>query len=166
MSAASATTIGAGIVGLTMVTGLFWGWAFSAMPGLRSVDDRTYVASMQPINRAILNPMFLVAFTGTVVVLAVAALTTFLAGDTRRAWWITAAAVTYTVGVFGVTVAGNVPLNDALDAFAPAGADDAGFAAARRAYEGPWNRLHVIRSALGVLAVVFAATAALTPTED
>ena len=46
-----------------------------------------------------------------------AAVTTFRAGDTRRAWWITAATATYTLGVFGVTGAGNVPLNDALDAF-------------------------------------------------
>ena len=165
MNAASNISIGLGIVGLTMITGLFWGWTFSAVPGLRSVDDRTYVAAMQSINRAILNPMFLVAFTGTVIVLAAAAFTTFRAGDTGRAWWITTAAVTYTIGVVGVTVAGNVPLNDALDAFVP-GADDAAFAAARSAYEGPWNRLHAIRSGLGVLAVVFAVTAALTPTQD
>lgn len=161
----STISVGLGIVGLTMVTGLFWGWAFSALPGLRRVDDHTYVTSMQSINRAILNPVFLAAFVGTALVLAVAATITFVAGDTRRAWWITAAAVTYTIGVFGVTVAGNVPLNDALDAFDPAGADEAAFAAAREAYEGPWNRLHAIRSALGVLAVVFAATAALTPAE-
>jgi uncharacterized membrane protein len=166
MSAASTTTIGAGIVGLTMVTGLFWGWAFSVMPGLRTVDDRTYVATMQSINRAILNPMFLGVFSGTVAVLAGAAFLTFRAGDVRRAWWITAAAVTYAVGVFGVTAAGNVPLNDELDAFAPSTADDVAFAAAREDYEDPWNRLHLLRSTLGVLAVAFAATAALTPTED
>ena len=65
MSSASAATIGVGIVGLTMITGLFWGWTFSVMPGLRSVDDRTYVTTMQSVNRAILNPMFLVVFTGT-----------------------------------------------------------------------------------------------------
>ena len=166
MTTTSTITIGAVLVGLTLITGLFWGWAFSVMPGLRSVDDRTYVATMQSVNRAILNPMFLVAFAGTVIVLALAAVTTFRAGDTRRAWWITAATATYTLGVFGVTGAGNVPLNDALDAFTSAGSDDTAVSEARRAYEGPWNRLHAIRSVLGVLAVVFATTAALTPTED
>lgn len=166
MSSASAATIGVGIVGLTMITGLFWGWTFSVMPGLRSVDDRTYVTTMQSVNRAILNPMFLVVFTGTLAVLVAAAFTTFRAGDSRRACWITAATATYAFGVFGITAAGNVPLNDALDAFAIAGAHDDALAAARGAYEGPWNRLHAIRSALGVLAVVFATTAALTATED
>ena len=62
MSTTSAITIGAGLVGLTMVTGLFWGWTFSVMPGLHSVDDRTHVATMQSVNRAILDPTFLVAF--------------------------------------------------------------------------------------------------------
>jgi uncharacterized membrane protein len=163
---ASAATIGAGIVGLTMITGLFWGWTFSVMPGLRLVDDRTYVSTMQSVNRAILNPMFLLAFVGTMVVLAAAAFATFRAGDTRRAWWITAAAITYAFGVFGVTAAGNVPLNDALDAFVLDGARERDLIEARAAYEGPWNRLHAARSVLGVLAVVFAATAALTPTEE
>jgi len=149
MSSASAAAIGAGIVGLTMITGLFWGWTFSVMPGLRSVDDRTYVTTMQSVNRAILNPMFLVVFTGTLAVLVAAAFTTFRAGDTRRAWWITAATATYAFGVFAI-----------------AGAHDDELTAARGAYEGPWNRLHAIRSALGVLAVVFATTAALTATED
>lgn len=130
------------------------------------VEDSTYVGAMRSINRAILNPMFLVVFVGTVFVLATAVFTTFWAGDVRRAWWVTAAAATYIFGVVGVTVVGNVPLNDALDGFVPTGANADEFAEARRAYEGPWNRLHALRSALGVLAVAFAATAALTPTED
>lgn len=166
MTTTSTITIGAGLVGLTLITGLFWGWAFSVMPGLRTVDDRTYVATMQSVNRSILNPMFLVAFAGTVIVLTAAAVATFRAGDTRRAWWITAAAATYTLGVFGITGAGNVPLNDALDAFDATGSDDTALRRARRSYEGPWNRLHLIRSAFGVLAVVFATVAALTPTQD
>lgn len=160
---ASTVVIGAGIVGLTLVVGLFWGWAVSAVPGLRTVDDRVYVLAMQSINRAILNPVFLVAFTGTVVVLIAASALSVWAGDGRRAWFITAAAVTYTFGVFGVTVAGNVPLNDRLESFAADRADQEALADARAAYEGPWNRLHVVRSTLGVLAVALAVAAASTP---
>lgn len=166
MKTASLITIWVGIVGLALVAGLFWGWAVSAMPGLRKVDDRTYVDAMQSINRAILNPIFLVVFTGTVLALIAASVTTFLAGHTRRGMWITAATVVYVMGVFGVTVAGNVPLNDELDAFAAAGAGDQAYAQARDDYEGPWNRLHVVRSVLGVVAIGLAAVAALTPVDD
>lgn len=166
MSTLSIISTAVGIVGSGLIAGLFWGWNFSALPGLRSVDDRTYVTAMQSINRSILNPMFLITFVGTVIVLAVAALAGFQAGHSRRAWWLTAAAVTYAIGVFGVTVAGNVPLNDQLDRFDLPGATTETIATARHDYEGPWNRLHRVRSGLSVLVVALAATAALTPTAD
>ena len=79
---------------------------------------------------------------------------------------MTSAAVTYALGVVGITVAGNVPLNDRLDAFDIAGGTDATIAGACRDYEGPWNRLHYVRSALSVLVVALASVAALTPSED
>ena len=77
MDAASAILITLGTIGSGLIVGLFWGWALSVMPGLRQVDDRTYVATMQSANRAILNPFFLVVFAGTVAVLVAAAVTTF-----------------------------------------------------------------------------------------
>ena len=47
-----------------------------------------------------------------------------------------------------------------------AGATDGTIAAARHDFEGPWNRLHYIRSTLSVLVVALASVAALTPSED
>lgn len=159
-------TIAASILGSALITGFFWGWGVSAIPGLAKVSDRTYVSSMQSINKAILNPMFLIVFVGSVFLLVLAVIVAFANGDTRRGWWLTAAAVAYTVGVVGLTMVGNVPLNDQLEAFDSTGGTDADFAAARRDYEGPWNRLHYIRSTVGVFAVVFASVAALAGTED
>ena len=121
---------------------------------------------MQSVNRAILNPMFLLVFMGSTFVLAGAAVASFWTGETRRGWWMTSAALTYALGVFGITAAGNVPLNSKLDAFDLAGGTDATIAAARRDSEGPWNRLHYIRSTLSVLVVALASVAALTPSED
>ena len=110
--------------------------------------------------------MFLLVFMGSTLVLAGAAVASFVAGETRRGWWMASAAVVYAVGVFGVTAAGNVPLNNTLDAFDLAGGTDASIAEARHDYEGPWNRLHYVRSTLAVLVVGLASTAALTPSED
>ncbi len=145
-----------------MTAGFFWGWGVSAVPGLSKVGDRTYVDAMQTINRAILNPAFLVVFVGSVVVLLVATIAAFAAGEDRRGWWLGAATVVYTFGVFGITAGGNVPLNNALDRFDPSRADDAAYGTARREYERPWNRLHYVRSTLGVVALLFASIAALT----
>ena len=162
----SMLAIGSGIMGSGLIAGFFWGWSVSAARGLARVSDRTYLSTMQSVNRAILNPMFLLVFMGSTFVLAGAAIASFWTGETRRGWWMTSAAVTYALGVFGITVAGNVPLNNKLDAFDLAGGTDATIAAARRDYEGPWNRLHYIRSTLSVLVVALASVAALTPSED
>ena len=158
--------IGAAIIGSGLTAGFFWGWSVSAVRGLARVSDRTYVSTMQAVNRAILNPMFLLVFMGSTLVLAGAAVAAFWTGEARRGWWMTSAAVTYALGVVGITVAGNVPLNDRLDAFDIAGGTDATIAGARRDYEGPCNRLHYVRSALSVLVVALASVAALTPSED
>ncbi len=158
----STVMIALAIISSGLTAGFFWGWGVSSIPGLARVSDRTYVDAMQTINRAILNPMFLLVFAGSVVILVLAAIAAFAAGDDRRGWWLTGSAVVYTFGVFGITAGGNVPLNNALDRFDTGRADDAAYATARKSYEGPWNRLHFVRSTLAVVALLFASIGALT----
>src|SRR5215211_6149260 len=64
----------------------------------------------------------------------------------------------YLLGPVGTTMAGNVPLNDALARVEPADAD----AAARwRDYARRWTALNHLRVALGVAAAVLLAAAAV-----
>ena len=55
------------------------------------------------------------------------------------------------LGTFGVTVLGNVPLNNALDAIdlSHLGIDQ--LSEFRQDYELKWNRLHMIRTVFAVL---------------
>ena len=153
--------LGSAIVSCGLMAGLFFGWVVSVIPGLAGLSDRHYVATMQSINRAIVNPLFVVFFIGTVIALAAAAVVHFRHGQTRRGWWLASAAVTYAVGVLGVTVARNIPLNDALDTFDLGAADDAAVAVRRQTYERSWNRWHNLRTAANVVAFSLAAIAAL-----
>lgn len=157
----TAALLVAGVVASGLIAGLFWGWAVAVGPGLAKVNDRTYVATMQAINVAIINPIFLTAFVGTIFVLAAASALSFGAGDVRRASWLAAAAGTYVVAVFGVTVGGNVPLNNQLEAFDLAAATDSQVSAARDAYERPWNRFHSIRTIASSVALALAAAGAM-----
>lgn len=127
-----------GTVTTGLVAGLFLAFSTAVMPGLARTDDRTFVAAMQAINVAILNPVFLTLFVAPLGCLAVAAFT----GPAR--WWVVAALVLYVANV-AITQAGNIPLNDALLA---AGTPDgpAGWEAARTAFEDQWNRLHLVRT--------------------
>ena len=97
-------------MGLTAgVCGLY---AYAIMPGLGNTDDRTFVGAFQAIDRAIINPWFMLSFIGALLFTAVSA---FLNPGRRILPWVLAALVLYVV-VFAITVAVNVPMNDALKA--------------------------------------------------
>lgn len=138
------STLIAGTVGTGLVGGLFFAFATAVMPGLGRANDQTFVTSMQGINEAILNPVFLTTFVAPIICLGVAAFT----GPARL--WVIAALVLY-VATFAITSAGNVPLNDALAAVG-ATRDTSTLEAARKAFEDPWNRLHLVRTATSIAA--------------
>ncbi|MEL6274538.1 MAG: DUF1772 domain-containing protein, partial [Bacteroidota bacterium] len=121
----------------------------SVIPGTRKVVDLNYLESMQSINRAILNPAFFLVFMGSPLVLAVSTFQQINSGSIF--WFLLAATITYLFGTFGVTVLGNVPLNDALDTLPLEEVGEAKITAFRKSYEGKWNRLHLIRTVFSVL---------------
>ena len=109
--------------GTGVVTGLFVAFALAVMPGLRTTDDGVFLSAMQRINVAIVNPLFLLAFLGSPLLLLVATVV-----GPRNAW-LWAALALHLVG-FAVTPAVNVPLNNALDAASRAGSRPRGVRAA------------------------------------
>lgn len=146
MSTATETLRTTLLVGSAVTVGLQAGtyvaFAVGVMPGLARVDDRTFVSTMQQVNLAIVNPLFLATFVGApLLAVALAALAT----PAARPWAVAAALLAVATAV--VTVVGNVPLNDAL---AAAGPD---LAAARDRFEASWVRLNAVRAATGTLAL-------------
>ena len=135
-----------------LIAGLFYAWACSVTPGLARVPDQTYIAAMQSMNRAILNPVFFITFLGTALLLP---LSTYLHyGHPIRFWLLLTATILYIIGVFGVTMVGNVPLNDALDAFPLYTASAQEIAALRARFETPWNNLNLIRTVASVVTII------------
>lgn len=144
-----------------LIAGLFYGWIVSVVPGLRNVSDQNYVATMQSINVSIVNPVFVVPFMLTPVIVLVAAIAEWRAGNERRAVVLGAAAAAYVVGVLGVTIGGNIPLNDSLDQFVLDGSTPSDLATRRSSYENPWNQWHLVRTIASVLAFGLTAAAAI-----
>ena len=158
--------LGSGIVSTGLVSGLLYGWTVSVIPGLRRTTDIAYVGTMQHINHTIINPAFVIPFMGIPLVLGAAAITQFRAGDTRRGWMLTSAAATYVVGVLGVTIGRNVPLNDALDAFSIGQSNESSLRDRRLTYEQPWNRWHSLRTAASIASFGLASVAALVAADS
>src|SRR5947209_4228225 len=55
-----------------LMAGLFFAYSCSVLPGLAATDDRSFVQTMQWINRRILNGWFLTAFLGSMVLIVAA----------------------------------------------------------------------------------------------
>jgi uncharacterized membrane protein len=126
------------------VAGLFFAYACSVMPGLARSSDRTLVETMQNINRAIINPWFLLPFVGSMALVALAAVLAWLGQGWPALPWIIAALVVYVVA-FLITMRFNVPLNNELDA---AGEPDriADLASVRERFEDRWIMWNVVRA--------------------
>ena len=149
------------VASTALMAGLWFAWAVSVIPGTLLVSDRTYVTTMQNINRAIINPGFILPFLLTPALLAIAGVAQWRSGDQRRGGLLLAAGGTYLVGVLGVTFGGNVPLNNALDRVPLADSSDAELHRARATYERPWNRWHRARTVANLAALTIALIAVI-----
>src|SRR3954462_3759432 len=130
--------------------GTYFTWATGVMPGLAKGDDRTFVDAVQQMNIAIVNPVFIATFLGAPVLAGAAAV---FAGSQARSWAI--AATVLAVGTLVISFAGNIPLNDALQAAGPVDKIK-DLAAVRADFESLWVKLDIGRcltsaGALGAL---------------
>lgn len=142
----------ASLLAATMTTGLMAGvygiYSNAFMPGLAKADDKTFVGAFQAVDRAILNPVFLLlGFLGAAVFTVLAGL---LSLKEKALPWIAVAFVLYLITMI-VTMAVNVPMNDALKAAGDPNTIDV--AAARAAFdEAKWQSFNLIRVALSTVA--------------
>lgn len=142
-------------VGLT--AGLLFGFACAVMPGLARADDRTFVAAFQAIDRAIINPLFLVVFTGAVL-LPAGAVVLHLFGDQRSGLPWTVAALALSLVTVVITRAVHLPLNARIQS---AGDPDQvrDLAAVRAAFAPRWVRWNLVRTATSTAALACLALA-------
>jgi uncharacterized membrane protein len=156
MNALRAVSLMAATITMGLVAGVFGLYTHTIMPGLAKTDDRTFVGAFQAIDRAIINPWFMAGgFLGALVFTVVAAVAQL--GQDALAW-VAAALVLYLV-VFVITIAVNVPRNDALKA---AGAPDdiPDLAAVRASFdEARWRRWNLVRTVASTTAFALLAWA-------
>lgn len=152
--------LAAASVAAGLVAGVFLTFSDFVMRSLGAAAPVAGMEAMQQINRKVYRSVFMVLLMGMVPVsLAIAAYAAAFAGGAAGAWLIAGAAL-YLIGVFGVTGAGNVPMNKRLDVLDPAGNAALGYWAR---YERDWTRLNHIRTAASAgSAICFLVGAMLT----
>lgn len=133
-----------------LTAGLFYSYSCSVNPGLHALTDLAYLQSMQSINTSIQNGFFFVCFLGLLILLPLNAWSVYRNGSATACWCVLAAVLLYFVGVMGITVFGNIPLNEKLAAFSLSSASPDVLAEMRRTFETPWNYFHLIRTLCAV----------------
>ena len=136
--------LGAAVIAMGLVAGLFYFSSIAVMPALTAADDRTLVDAMQQMIDKIENPAFFLTFLGAPALAAVALVQARRSGAAKSAGWIVAGLALYTVIVV-VTFAVHIPLNEDLRA---AGDPDQieNLAAVRDDFVTPWVAWDIVRA--------------------
>ena len=136
--------LGAAVIAMGLLAGLFYAFDVAVMPALTAADDRTLVDAMQQMIDKIENPAFFLTFLGAPALAAVALLQARRSGAAKTAGWIVAGLALYTVTVV-VTFAFHFPLNDDLkNAGDPARIEN--LAAVRDDFVTPWVAWNIVRT--------------------
>ena len=144
-------------VGSGLIGGFLFGFSNSIMAGLARLPPPQGIAAMQNINIAVINPLFLAAFTGTALLsLGIGGMALMRLGE-AGAMLTLVAAMLYVIGTFGITMAINVPMNDALAAVGP---QDASSGPLWANYLQEWTRWNHVRSVAALAAAALFAIAA------
>ena len=98
-----------------LMAGIFFTWSNAVKPGIGKLSDIEYLRALQSMNRVILNNAFKIMFLGAIIAVALVPVFYFNLYPKNIFWLFVFTLVIYWIGVFGVTVSGNIPLNEILD---------------------------------------------------
>jgi len=136
------TALGSGLLG-----GLFFVFSVCIMTALGRLSPPNGIAAMQSINVTILNGTFLTVFLGTALACAALILASFLSWTPSGSMLALAGSLAFLVGITGVTMVFNVPMNNALDAVRP---DSPEGAAVWQDYLSRWTMWNHVRTIAGL----------------
>ena len=136
--------LGAAVLAMGLLAGLYFFSAIAVMPALTAADDRTLVDAMQQMIVKIENPAFFLVLLGAPALATVALVQARSSDSSTIAGWIIAGLVLYTVMVV-ITFGFNLPLNDELkNAGDPDQIED--LAAVRDDFVTPWVAWDIVRT--------------------
>ncbi len=135
-----------GAISSALVAGIFFAFSNFVMQALGRIPPEQGVAAMQSINITVINPLFMLVFMGTGVLCLALIVGAFFRWEETGSKLVLAASLIYLVGCIGVTMAFNVPLNDALAPLAPASPEAATLWTRYISEWTFWNTVRTVRA--------------------
>lgn len=144
-----------------LVAGFVLLFAIVVMPGIGTLSDRDFLQAFQVIDKVIQNnqPLFLLVWVGSAVILLIAAGLGFWQLEGFRRILIIAAAVIFIAGVQLPTITVNIPLNNRVQTLRLETMNEVELANERQTFETRWNRWNIIRTAAAILSSAVLITA-------
>ena len=136
--------------------GIFFAFSTFVMQALAQQPNDQGLATMQSINITVINPWFMVVFFGPAVACIFLIISLLFQGNQAISGYCLAGSLVYLIGTIGVTIAGNIPLNDALAIVSP---DSAEGTILWAKYLSDWTFWNHIRTAAAFLAATLFAIA-------
>ena len=128
-----------------LMAGIFFTWSNAVKPGIGKLSDIEYLTALQSMNRVILNNAFKIIFLGAIIAVALVPVFYFNLYPKNIFWLFVFTLVIYWIGVFGVTVSGNIPLNEILDKTNLESITSEEIKTLRKSIEVKWNNFNLIR---------------------
>ncbi|RJG10112.1 DUF1772 domain-containing protein [Pseudomonas cavernicola] len=130
-------------LGCGVMAGLFFAFSNFVMKALARLHPESGIAAMQSINVAVLNPLFLSLFLGTAAACLLLVIYSLTRWQSSGTLCIVAGSGLYLLGNFVVTIACNVPRNDALARVDASNSETVG---TWRDYVLSWTRWNHVRT--------------------
>ena len=141
-------------LGTGVMSGVFFAFSSFVMKALAVLPVPQGISTMQAINTAAINPVFLAVFLGNVLLCTPLAVYCLASRHQRGTSWILVGSLLYLVAGVLTTVVFNVPLNNALAQVDPVGEDSAMIWSHYLATWSAWNHVRAVGSLFAAAALI------------
>ncbi len=138
-------------LGCGLVAGVFFAFSTFVMNALARLQPKEGIIAMQSINITAINPLFMLALFGTAVACIFLAVSSVLKWHQPGAAYLLIGSLLYLIGTVLVTIAFNVPLNDALAIAKPDSTEGANLWAKYLTNWTFWNHVRTIAALAAAL---------------
>ena len=139
-------------VGCGLLAGVYFAFSAFVMTSLTRIARAAGISAMNAINVVIVKSLFMPIFIGTTLTAVVLTGLAILSWNEAGSIVMLADGIIYVIGMFVVTAAFNVPLNDALAAVDPSSAEGA---VVWSRYLRDWTLWNHVRTVASVAACAF-----------
>jgi uncharacterized membrane protein len=136
-------------IGCAVMGGVFFAFSSFVMQGRKALPPAQGITAMQSINVTAVTPIFMTALFGTAAACIAVLVSAAIEWHDTVNGYLIAGSLLYLVGAIGVTIAFNVPLNNALAAADPSSGEAVGL---WMKYVRSWTAWNHVRTVSGVIA--------------